>query len=604
MKSSINLWRWAKKYIYIILVVIALNFILQWLYSYIALFVKYAFAILGQETNDVNLPKFLINFFNSFEDILTIVLVVGIAMVLLQLFRSFLRFLDNYLRQKGTEMIAYDMRTKLYNHIIDLPYSYHNNSDIGDLIQRSTSDVDTASSFICSQFPELIAIFITIGIGAYQVGQINLILMGVSLISIPILGISSIIWFIYLNKTYTDIENEEAKLTTVIQENINGARVVKAFANEKYELTKMQNANDKYYNKLYHLYVREPFFWGASDFVAIFEYALTIAVAIYLAYKDLVTASDITACLLLLGMVIWPIRGLGRIISNYGKAIVAANRIEHVLNEKIEYVNNGSLKPNISGKIRFENVSFKFDDSNNELLKNITFTIEAGQTIAIVGKTGCGKTTICNLLNRFLNYNSGAIYLDDTLITDIEKHYLRKKVKMVLQDPFLFTKTVYENIAITDDNFNNNDVLGAAKLAYVDEEINHFEKGYRTIVGEKGTTLSGGQKQRIAIARMLISPSPIIIFDDSLSALDTKTDYLIRKALKNKSKRTMIIITHRITTAKEADKILVLNNGQIEDFATHEELINKPGLYQELWQIQGDLETEFNAVLKVGENNV
>ena len=233
-----------------------------------------------------------------------------------------------------------------------------------------------------------------------------------------------------------------------------------------------------------------------------------------------------------------------------------------------------------------------------------SFTIEAGQTIAIVGKTGCGKTTICNLLNRFLNYNSGAIYLDDTLITDIEKHYLRKKVKMVLQDPFLFTKTVYENIAITDDNFNNNDVLGAAKLAYVDEEINHFEKGYRTIVGEKGTTLSGGQKQRIAIARMLISPSPIIIFDDSLSALDTKTDYLIRKALKNKSKRTMIIITHRITTAKEADKILVLNNGQIEDFATHEELINKPGLYQELWQIQGDLETEFNAVLKVGENNV
>lgn len=605
MKSSKNLWIWAKKYIPIILFIIILNFILQWLYSYIALFVEYAFVILGNENSDVNLPTFLINFFNSFSDTLTIILVVGITMVLLQLFRSFLRFLDGYYRAKGTELIAYDMRTKLYNHIIDLSYSYHNNSDIGDLIQRSTSDIDTSSSFICSQFPELISIFMTIAIGAYQVGKINLLLMGISLLSLPLLGISSIIWFKYLNKTCTDIENEEAKLTTVIQENVNGARVVKAFANEKYELDKMHKANDAYYNKLYKLYVREPFFWGFSDFVATFEYALTIAVAIYLAYKDLVTPSDITACLLLLGMVIWPIRGLGRIISNYGKAIVAANRIVHVLDEKDEYQYNGDKKPLITGDITFNNVSFKFPDSNNDLLKNISFHIKAGETIAIVGKTGCGKTTICNLINRFLDYTEGTIYLDDTKITDIDKHYLRQNVKMILQDPFLFTKTVYENIAITNDTFTLDDVKRAAKLAYVDEEINHFEKGYVTMVGEKGTTLSGGQKQRIAIARMLISDAPILIFDDSLSALDTKTDYLIRQALAKKDKKsTMIIITHRITTAKEADRILVLNNGQIEAFASHKELVDKPGLYQELWKIQGDLEIEFKDVLKGGELNV
>ncbi len=600
MKKSKNLWQWSKKYLYIVLIIIALNFILQWLYSYIALFVEYAFAVLGNENSEVNLPRFLLNFFNYFKEPLTIVLVVGITMILLQLLRSFLRFLDGYLRARGTELIGYDMRTKLYNHIIDLSYSYHNNSDIGDLIQRSTSDVDTASSFICSQFPELISIFITIAIGSYQVGKINLVLMGISLLSLPLLGISSIIWFKYLNKTYTDIENEEAKMTTVIQENINGARVVKAFANEKYELDKMQKANQNYYKKLHHLYIREPFFWGFSDFVSTFQYALTIAVAIYLAYKNLVTASDITACLLLLGMVIWPIRGLGRIISNYGKALVAANRIQHVLEEKSEFSTNGDQKPVITGQITFADVSFHFPDSNKELLKNISFRVEAGQTIAIVGKTGCGKTTICNLLSRFLEVTGGNIYLNDTNIKDIEKHYLRQNVKMVLQDPFLFSKTVYDNIAITNDNASFDEIKGAARLAYVDEEIMHFENGYKTLVGEKGTTLSGGQKQRIAIARMLISPAPIIIFDDSLSALDTKTDYLIRKALANKG-QTKIIITHRITTAKEADKILVLNNGEIEAFSTHKELVNKPGLYQELWKIQGDLETEFNDILKDGE---
>ncbi len=600
MKKSKNLWQWSKKYLYIVLIIIALNFILQWLYSYIALFVEYAFAVLGNENSEVNLPRFLLNFFNYFKEPLTIVLVVGITMILLQLLRSFLRFLDGYLRARGTELIGYDMRTKLYNHIIDLSYSYHNNSDIGDLIQRSTSDVDTASSFICSQFPELISIFITIAIGSYQVGKINLVLMGISLLSLPLLGISSIIWFKYLNKTYTDIENEEAKMTTVIQENINGARVVKAFANEKYELDKMQKANQNYYKKLHHLYIREPFFWGFSDFVSTFQYALTIAVAIYLAYKNLVTASDITACLLLLGMVIWPIRGLGRIISNYGKALVAANRIQHVLAEKSEFSTNGDQKPVITGQITFADVSFHFPDSNKELLKNISFRVEAGQTIAIVGKTGCGKTTICNLLSRFLEVTGGNIYLNDTNIKDIEKHYLRQNVKMVLQDPFLFSKTVYDNIAITNDNASFDEVKGAARLAYVDEEIMHFENGYKTLVGEKGTTLSGGQKQRIAIARMLISPAPIIIFDDSLSALDTKTDYLIRKTLANKG-QTKIIITHRITTAKEADKILVLNNGEIEAFSTHKELVNKPGLYQELWKIQGDLETEFNDILKDGE---
>ena len=605
MKKSINLWRWSKKYLFLVIFIIVLNFVLQYLYSYIAILVELATSVLGNENSSVNLPSFLIDFFLSFEKPLTIILVIGVSMVLLQLFRSILRFLDGYLRAYGTEHIGYDMRTKIYNHVLDLPYTYHNNLDIGDLIQRSTSDIDTSSSFICSQFPELISIFITISIGAYQVGQINLILMGVSLISLPLLGISSIVWFNYINKKFTQIEEKEAVVTTVVQENINSARVVRAFSNEAYELKKMKKANDEYYNKLYSLYIREPIFWGFTDFVATFQYALTIAVAIYLAYKGLVTTSDITACLLLLGMVIWPIRGLGRIISNYGKAIVAANRIEEVLKEASEYENNGSLTPEITGSIKFENVSFKFNDTTEELLKNISFDINKGDVIAIVGKTGSGKTTICNLLTRFLDYNEGTIYLDETPITKIDKHYLRKNIKMILQDPFLFSNNVLENVRITDNNLSKEEVRKACSIASIDSEIMNFKEGYETIVGEKGTTLSGGQKQRIAIARMLVSKAPILIFDDSLSALDTKTDYLIRKALKrNNNKQTMIIITHRITTAKEADKILVLNEGKIEAYASHNELLNISPLYKELWQIQGELEDEFKDVVKGGEANV
>ena len=605
MKKSINLWRWSKKYLFLVIFIIVLNFVLQYLYSYIAILVELATSVLGNENSSVNLPSFLIDFFLSFEKPLTIILVIGISMVLLQLFRSILRFLDGYLRAYGTEHIGYDMRTKIYNHVLDLPYTYHNNLDIGDLIQRSTSDIDTSSSFICSQFPELISIFITISIGAYQVGQINLILMGVSLISLPLLGISSIVWFNYINKKFTQIEEKEAVVTTVVQENINSSRVVRAFSNEAYELKKMKKANDEYYNKLYSLYIREPIFWGFTDFVATFQYALTIVVAIYLAYKGLVTTSDITACLLLLGMVIWPIRGLGRIISNYGKAIVAANRIEEVLKEASEYENNGSLTPEITGSIKFENVSFKFNDTNDELLKNISFDINKGDVIAIVGKTGSGKTTICNLLTRFLDYNEGTIYLDETPITNIDKHYLRKNIKMILQDPFLFSNNVLENVRITDNNLSKEEVRKACSIASIDSEIMNFKEGYETIVGEKGTTLSGGQKQRIAIARMLVSKAPILIFDDSLSALDTKTDYLIRKALKrNNNKQTMIIITHRITTAKEADKILVLNEGKVEAYASHNELLNISPLYKELWQIQGELEDEFKDVVKGGEANV
>lgn len=603
MKGIKRIASWSKKYIFVFIFIILLSALLQWLYSYLPLFISYVFKVLENSDTNVNLPGFLTQWYESYSDVLTITLFVSLSMVILQLIRSLLRFLDNYLQGALSHFIGYDLRCKLYNHICNLSFSYHNNQDVGDLIQRTTSDIDQVSTFVSQQVPNFIGIFVTVGIGAYQVYHISPLLMLVSIIIIPITAISSIIFFRYCHKAFDRIEKKESRMTTIIQENVNAARVVRAFSNEKYEFEKMDEAAKEYKEATLKFNRTEAIFWGISDFTVFLQYTLTVTVSIFLAKEGKMSSADIVAALLLMGMLVWPMRGLGRIISSFGKASVAANRIGEVLDEKSEFDINGTLKPEITGDIEFKNVSFKFPDSDKHLLDDVSFKIKKGETIALVGKTGSGKSTICNLLTRLLEYDSGSILINGVDIKDIEKKYLRENIKLVLQDPFLFSKTVYENIAIASPNATEKEVQQAAKTAYIHNDVMNFENGYKTIVGEKGTTLSGGQKQRVAIARMLVSESPVIIFDDSLSALDTKTDSLIRKALKLKDKnQTMIIITHRTTTAKEADQILVLDEGKIKEHGTHDELVKKNGLYSKLWGIQGELEKEFLNVLNGGES--
>ncbi|MDE6661661.1 MAG: ABC transporter ATP-binding protein/permease [Anaeroplasmataceae bacterium] len=600
MKGIKKLWKWSKKYLWLVILIVALSTILQWLYAYLPLFIQYAFERINQVTEQkTDLPKFLLNWYNSIENILTCLLIVGVSMIVLQAVRSVLRFLDNYYQGALAHYISYDMRIKIYDHVMNLSYTYHNHSDIGDLIQRSTSDVDQTSTFISSMLPGLIDIFVTVIIGAYRVYKISPVLMWVSMVSMPITAASSIIYFRYCNKAFQRIEESESKMTTIIQENVNSARVVRAFANEEFEFEKMDEANKNYTKKNGELNTVMAAFWGGSDFLVFLQYALTMSVSIFLAKDDLLNSADIIAALLLMGMLIWPMRSLGRIIASFGKASVAANRIDEILCVPEEFDINGTETPEITGDIEFKNVTFQFEDDSKPLLNNVSFHIKSGQTIAIVGKTGSGKSTICNILTRMLEINDGDILIDGVSIKNVEKKHLRRNIKFILQDPFLFSKNVYENVAIVDPRIPTERVYEAAKTAAIHTEIEKFERGYKTIVGEKGTTLSGGQKQRIAIARMLVKDSNVIIFDDSLSALDTKTDLMIRQALKKKSKdQTMIIITHRSTTAKEADQIIVLDQGSIAQIGKHEELVAQEGLYKELWGIQGELEKEFNAILK------
>ncbi len=597
MKKKNNLsklFKWAKPHLLLLVLIMIITIVVPVTYSYVPQFIKYVFdCVLDPNPEATNtLPKFLIDFFNSFAD-LENVLIVGVVLVIFQFFRGLLMFVNGVLKGTFAERIAYDMRTKLYNHIQDLSFTYHSSVDTGDLIQRCTSDIDTIKSFISTQLPEILYIFASFISGALQMANINISIMFITLCVVPITLTSSFIYFNYVQKKFEEVENYESDMTIALQESVNGVRVVKAFAREKFEIEKFNAKSKKYKNESFKLNRAMAFYWGFSDGLTLLQYAATIGYCIYLAKTGLSTG-DIVVCIEYISMLVYPIRSLGRIIGDFGKSTVAAGRVDEILTTSTEYVNNGKEKPVITGNIKFDNVSFKFDDTDKHLLDGVSFEIKSGETVAIVGKTGSGKSTIVNMLVRMLEYDKGSITLDGVELKKIDKRFARENIGIILQDPFLYAKTIYENISIALPNSNEKKIFAAAKTAAIHNDILSFDKGYDTLVGEKGTTLSGGQKQRIAIARMLVLNKPIIIFDDSLSALDTKTDLQIRNALKLKDeKMTSIIITHRITTAKEADKIIVLENGRVSAIGKHEELSQKPGLYKSLWDIQGALENEF-----------
>lgn len=592
-----------RRYWLMIIIIIAMASIDSFTYTYVPLFIKFIFATLTNDGSFVNLPVWMKTIFESGGSTLTIVLFTGFGLAIYQLFRALFKIVMGVYRNYVSEEVSVNLRKELYSHIQNLSYSYHNNVDRGDLIQRCTSDIDVVRNFLSRQMAEMIGVFSILGASVYQMYRINSMLTFVSLIIVPVAFTSSLWYFLYVQKKYKEIEESEAKLMTIIQENLASVRVVKAFANESYEIEKFKQQSIDYSHKNLKLNRTASIFWGFGDFSTLMQYFLTTTVAIFIMKNNpgSVQPSDIIAIMMLVGSYIWPVRGLGRIIGDVGKSSVAAYRLHEVLLIEDEYQNDGTKTPEIFGEIVFSDVCFKFPDAEEHLLHNFNVTIKPGETVAIIGKTGSGKSTVAKLLTRMHEYQSGSIKIDGVELKDIKKKHLRRNVGLILQDPFLYSKTVFDNIAITNKNVSRGRVEQVAALASMDSDIKGFEKGYDTVVGERGATLSGGQKQRIAIARMLLDDKPILIFDDSLSALDSETDLMIRSALKNKKvSSTMLIITHKITSAKQADKIIVIENGVVSQIGTHDELAVVDGLYKKLWDIQGELEIEFLKVVHGG----
>jgi len=610
MKRIINLFKIAKGYLWTFPIMAIIILFLRYTFSFVPLFTQYIITALENYThnasiyaNDVALPNFILNILSQGQTIIQVGLILALTLAAWQTIRFTIGFLEQIFRANIQEQITYRLRVKLYGHIQDLPFKYHTNVDTGDLIQRVTSDVELTTRVIITRTLDMVSLLGSVLAGAIQLYFLSPLLMWLGLAAIPITAVASIIYFNKINVLFKKVEEKESAMMVVIQENVASSKVVKAFANENFEIQKMEEKNSQHAQASIKTDSVIAWFWGGMDILMMIQFSAVLIVGILLAQNGTMDSGMVVAAIGLLGMLIWPVRGLGRLINDFGRALVASDRINEILNLETEYIHEGVLEPVIHGKIEFKGVSFQFPDASEPSLSNLNFTIEPHQTVALVGKTGSGKSTIINVLLRNYEYE-GSILVDGVELKEIKKHHIRSNIGAVLQDPFLFSKTVYENITITNKKATTEQVQLAAREAAIEKDIHTFQKGYDTTVGEKGATLSGGQKQRVAISRILLDPRPILVFDDALSALDNLTDSAIRKALKQKNTPTTnIIITHRITTAKECDFIIVLEGKTIANIGTHEQLASIPGLYKELWDIQGKLEVEFNELLKAGEKH-
>ena len=522
----------------------------------------------------------------DFQQFRSALWVPGLMLISITILRGLFMFLRGKLSAQASESIAKNLRDRLYDHLQYLPYSYHKKADTGDLIQRCTSDVDTIRRFLGAQLVEVGNAVFMITLATYIMVSLDLRMTLISLTVVPFIFAFAVVFFWKVKKAFQETDEAEAEMTTVLQENLTGVRVVRAFANQAYEIDKFEEKNSTYRKQVYHLVWLLACYWGASDFLALSQIAAVVAFGTYFTAQGTLSIGTLVVYTSYIGMLLWPVRQMGRILTDMGKALVAVERIQQILDEPAEILEENHLKPEIKGQITFENVYFGYEPEN-PVLRGISFSVKPGQTVAILGQTGSGKSSLIHLLARLYDYQAGSIKIDGIELKSIDKKWIRKHIGVVPQEPFLFAKTIRDNITLARSDASDEEVFQAAKEAAIHDVILKFEKGYDTLVGERGVSVSGGQRQRIAIARALITQSPILIFDDSLSAVDTETELAIRDALRSRTRQaTTFIISHRITTLMHADLILVLQDGQIVQSGTHAELSTQPGLYKRIWELQ------------------
>ena len=509
------------------------------------------------------------------------VLVVAVVKVLSQY--SFLIF-----NTRASETLVKTMRDTLYTHIERLPFSWHMKNHTGDIIQRCTSDVETTRNFVAGQMSNLFRILILIVLSMTFMFSMNVLLGVIALLPMPIIVLYSISFHNKIGNGFKECDESEGRLSAMAQENLTGVRVVRAFGRERYEKDRFEKHNEEYTNLWVRLAKVMSRFWSTSDILSGTQILLVVVFGVIFCLRGEMTSGEYIAFISYNSMLVWPIRQLGRMISDMSKAGVAIDRIGYIMGSEEEKDTENAGTPDMTGDIVFENVNFAYDNCP-QMLHDISFTMKAGTTLGILGGTGSGKSTLMLLLDRLydLPAENGRITIGGVNIADIKLEHLRKNIGIVLQEPFLFSRTLKENIAITNADLTLTDIREAARAACLDETIDSFSKGYETFVGERGVTLSGGQKQRAAIARMLTQHTPIMIFDDSLSAVDAETDAKIRKALEARfGSASIILISHRITTLSKCDQIIVLDRGRIVEKGSPDELRSAGGLYQRIYEIQ------------------
>ena len=510
--------------------------------------------------------------------------------VLIALVGAVCRYLYRVFNSMGAEKLICRMRDELFAHILKLPVSWHASNHTGDIIQRCTSDVETLRNFLSEQLMTLFRVGILVGFGVFFMISINPALTSISAVFIPVIILYSVFFHNRIAASFLKADEEEGKLSSIAQENLTGVRVVRAFGREQFERERFETQNQGYTRMWIRLMGWLSAFWCSNDLISGSQIMAVIAVGAVFCVHGRITVGEYIAFVSYNGMLSWPVRELGRVISDMSKAGISVDRIRYIMNSDPEEMSMDP--PSLGDKpldIVFDHVSFSYEEGT-EVLHDVSLTIPAGTTLGLLGATGSGKSTLVHLLDRLydLPADQGTITIGGRDIRELDRRSVRKYIGLVLQEPFLLSGTLAENIAITEPGEPDmKAVREAAEVASLDDAVSRFTDGYETYVGERGVTLSGGQKQRTAIAQIVMADTPVMVFDDSMSAVDTRTDACIRRNLRERTAgMSVILISHRITTLMQADNIVVLDHGRIAEQGSHDELLSRGGLYRQIYDIQ------------------
>jgi len=530
--------------------------------------------------------------------------IVAAGFIGLALFQGAFTFMGGRWAAMTSENVIRRLRDYLYDHIQRLSFAYHDKVPTGDLIQRSTSDVETMRRFFGEESMGLGRILFLFVVNFAALLTLDVQLALVSVVVVPLIILMSVFFFRKIGERYEVFQEEEAKLSTTLQENLSGVRVVRAFARQEFEKDKFEVTNKGRYISGRRLLFLHALYWPTTDIIVQVQLIVGYAVGAIMAINGTITVGTFLAYMGMLTWIMWPIRNIGRLIVQMSMALVSFDRVSDIIREDREPLDQGTHRPDgdLRGEVVFDNVRFAYAE-NLPVLNGISFRLEAGQAVALIGPTGSGKTSLVNLLPRFYEYQ-GSITIDGVELREYPRRYLREQIGIVQQEPFLFSRTIRENITYgVRREVSDEEVHRAARAAAVHDVIMTFPEGYRTIVGEKGVTLSGGQKQRTTLARTLLKDPAILILDDATSSVDSETEGVIREALTELIPgRSTFIIAHRIQSVMEADMILVVDKGAIVQSGTHDELLAQEGLYRRIYDLQSQIEDELQQDLAtVGE---
>lgn len=524
---------------------------------------------------------------------------VAAGFIVLALFQGLFTFMGGRWAALTSESVTRRLRDYLYNHIQRLTFAYHDKTPTGDLIQRSTSDVDTLRRFFGEESVGLGRVLMLFVVNFTALLTLNVRLALISVVVVPLIVLISIYFFRKIGQRYEIFQEEEAKLSTTLQENLSGIRVVRAFARQDYERDKFEVTNRGRYESGRKLLMLHAMYWPSTDIIVQIQLIVGYAIGATMAINGEITVGTFLAYMGMLTWIMWPIRNIGRLIVQMSMALVSFERVSEIIRVDREPLDEGTyqLDGRLKGEVVFDDVHFAYAE-DLPVLNGISFRCEAGKVVALIGPTGSGKTSLVNLLPRFYDYQ-GSIKIDGVELRDYPRRTLREQIGIVLQEPFLFSKTIKENItygvhrSVTDE-----EVFRAADAAAVHKVIETFPQGYETMVGEKGVTLSGGQKQRTTLARTLLKDPAILILDDATSAVDSETEAAIREALDELIPgRTTFIIAHRVQSVMRANLILVLDKGRVVQTGTHEELLAQEGIYRRIYDLQSQIEDELQEDL-------